>query len=218
MKEIMPLHELWRLPNLLSLSRVALTPVVGYFLAKGDDRSTLICVALLAVAGITDGLDGYFARRMGMVSNLGKMLDPLADKLMAAVLVVLLILFREFPVWLAVVIVGRDVLIVLAGSLLLRGKKLVLPSNLTGKYAFAAIVVLLASYVVRFEFGIVTTTWITVSLVTLSTFFYGRVFLHVRRGQTPPVFTDRPLFAALRIGVVLVYAGIFFFKLAGHYS
>ena len=75
---------------------------------------------------------------------------------------------------------------------------------------------LLASYVVRFEFGMTTATWITVGLVTLSLFFYGRVFVFVRRGLDPPVFTDRPLYAALRIGALLVYAAVFLYLFAGY--
>lgn len=206
-------HELLKIPNLLSLSRVALTPVVGYFLARGDSQSTVICIVLLAIAGITDGLDGLLARRMNLTSDLGRLLDPLADKLMAAALIVLLVFYRDFPVWLGAVIIGRDVVIVLAGSLLLGGKKIVLGSNITGKYTFTAIAVLLGSYVIRFPFGIAVTTWLTVGLVALSTVFYARVFLAVKKGEAPPAFHDRPLYAGLRIGGLLLFIGVFLYEL-----
>ena len=204
-----------QIPNLVSLSRVALTPFVGYYLAQGDNRSTLICAILLVVAGITDGLDGYLARRLGQVGKLGIALDPIADKVFAGVLVILLIFYREFPVWLAAAIVGRDLLILAAGSMLLKGKQVVIPSNITGKYAFGVMAFLLGSYVIRFDFGIWLTTTATVALLILSTIVYARVFVYVRRGKDAPVFNDRPIYKILRIGGSLILLVIFLYKL-GH--
>ncbi|UCE24301.1 MAG: CDP-alcohol phosphatidyltransferase family protein [Candidatus Zixiibacteriota bacterium] len=203
-----------QIPNLVSLSRVALTPFVGYFLARGDNQSSLICVALLLIAGVTDGLDGYLARRLNQVSNLGIALDPVADKVFAGVLVVLLILYREFPIWLAAAIIGRDLLILIAGSILLRGQKVVIPSNITGKYAFGVMAFLLGSYVIRFEFGIILTTWVTVVLLILSTIIYSRVFLRANRGQPQPVFVDKPLYKVLRISASVVALAVFVYRMA----
>ena len=204
--------------NLLSLSRVLLTPLVGYFLWKGDPQSTHICALLLIVAGVTDGLDGYVARKLGQVSDFGKMLDPLADKLMAIVLIGLLIVFRDFPWWLAGVVVGRDLLIVLAGLTLMRGEKIVVPSNWAGKYAFAAIAFLIGSYIYRFPFGITLLTWMTVVLVAISSLLYARLFLRLRGGQQLLVSPDRPVWKRMRTAfnasflIVYFYA---FFKFMG---
>jgi len=200
-------------PNLLSLSRVAMTPFVGYFLAQGDDRSTMICAGFLLLAAITDGLDGYLARRLGQVSKLGIVLDPIADKIFAGVLIVLLIAYREFPVWLAAAIIGRDLLILLAGSLLLKGRKVVVPSNITGKYTFTAIAVLIGSYVIRFPFGIWLMTVLTLLLLILSTIIYARVFIRVRRGRSTPVFSDKPIYKILRTAATLVVSAIFLYRM-----
>ena len=208
-------RELLLPPNLLSLSRIAMTPVIGYFLWKDDPTSTLICVLILILAGITDGLDGFLARRMNLITDLGKTLDPLADKLMAAALIILLVFFRDLPVWLAAVIVGRDVLIVLAGLLLLRGRRIVPGSNLTGKYTFTAIAILLGSYIIRFDFGIQLALPVTLALIALSTFFYARIFLRLRRGEAPPQFEDRPLYRSLRFAASLIFLAVFFYKLFG---
>lgn len=202
-----------QIPNLVSLTRILLIPFVGYFLWRGDSQSTLICAGLLVVAAITDFLDGYLARRLGQVSRLGIALDPVCDKIFAGALVVMLVLFRGFPVWLAGAIVGRDLVIVGAGLYLMRGRDIDMPSNLTGKYAFAAIAILLGSYVIRFDFGIALMTWITVVLLVASIVSYGRVFVIIRRGLTPRPFTDRPLFRALRIAVVVVVAAVYFHRL-----
>lgn len=211
------MNELWRLPNLLSLSRIAMTPVIGYFLWLDTPQATAVCVALLFVAGITDGLDGLLARRMGMTSEIGKALDPIADKFLAAALIVLLIFFREFPLWLAALILGRDLLILVAGLLLLQGRRIVIGSNITGKYTFTAIALLLGSYIIRFDFGVRLLIPITVALLILSTVLYARVFQRVRDNRPPVEFADRPLYRVLRIGSLMIGILILGWQLAERY-
>lgn len=194
----MDLSQITSLPNLMSLSRVAMIPVVGYFLSREDTTSMLIAAGLVILAGVSDGLDGYLARRLNKTSRLGVLLDPLADKLFAAGLIILLVFYRELPIWLAVTIVGRDLLIVGLGALLMRGRKIDLPSNLIGKYAFASIAWLIGSYVIRFDFGIQFYTWFTVGLLVASSVGYTKVMLAVRRGETVTQFVDRPLYSKLR--------------------
>ena len=199
--------ELLLLPNLLSLSRIALVPFIGYFLWCGDNTSTGICLALFCVAGITDGLDGYFARRFRQVSDTGLILDPLADKVLASSVIVLLVLFRDFPIWLAAIILGRDLVILIISAFLLRGRQLALPSYLSGKYAFASIVALAAFHTIRFGFGIQLLTYVTLVLVAISTFSYTRRLLLLVGGRPLPVFQDRTAYVALR--AILTAAVIF---------
>ncbi len=188
------MKDLLQIPNLVSLSRIILAPLVGYFLWKNDDRSTLICLSLLVLAGVSDGLDGYLARRLKKVSPLGIALDPVADKIFAGLLIVFLVLFRDLPLWLATVVVGRDLLILAGGTILLKKKHLTVPSNLTGKYTFTVIIFLLGSYIIRFPFGITLYTYLTVIMTAASIIIYGRVFMFIRNGQPAPEFVDRPVF------------------------
>ena len=205
--------EILQPANLLSLSRIGLAPFIGYYLWRGDNQATLICALLLIVAGITDLLDGYVARRLNQVSRLGMVLDPLADRILAVALVIMLIFFRGFPLWLAVVIVGRDLLILAAGMVLLKGSDIVVPSNLTGKYTFAATAMLLGSYVIRFDFGAKLMTYVTVTLITASTIIYARIFVVLKRGASPAPFADRPLYRITRAVVTLAVFGWYFYKL-----
>jgi len=207
------LKELLRPPNLLSLSRILLTPFVGYYLSLDNSQATIICIALLMVAALTDGLDGYLARRLNQVSRLGIALDPIADKIFAGVLVILLVLYRDLPLWLAFIIIGRDLLIICAGFLLLKDKKMVVPSNLTGKYAFAAVAFLLGSYVIRFSFGIHLTTYLALVFIVASIVNYFMVFVKIRKTNQIPVFQDKPLYKSMRIGFNLLFLFIFFFQL-----
>ncbi len=103
----------YTLPNLLTGLRIVLIPViVGLFYVPSGWGDILACI-LFAIAGITDTLDGYFARRMGQVSRLGAFLDPVADKLIVATALVLLV--SRNPTWYvtltAAVIIGREIAI-----------------------------------------------------------------------------------------------------------
>jgi CDP-diacylglycerol--glycerol-3-phosphate 3-phosphatidyltransferase len=203
----MNLREVSRTPNLLSLSRVILAPVVVYFLWRTEPWATWAACGLVVLAGITDGLDGYLARRSRQITPLGVALDPIADKIFAAILVIGLILFREFPLWLTVLVVGRDLLIGAGGLYLMRKKpNLVLPSNLTGKWAFASLAVLLGAYIIRFNFSISLMTPVAAILLMTSLINYARVFLTVSRGRIAVPFHDTSTHRAIRLVLLTLVA------------
>jgi CDP-diacylglycerol--glycerol-3-phosphate 3-phosphatidyltransferase len=204
----MKTSDFFLLPNLLSLTRIALTPLVGYFLAKSDDLSVVLCVGVLVIAVATDALDGWTARKLNLQSQLGLYLDPIADKLFAAVLLVLLVIYRDVPIWLMLVVVGRDLAILLAGTVVLKKKGVLLSSNLTGQYAFFSIVILLGFYVIRFEFGQLLAMTATIILTAASTFNYGKRFFQVVSGRPVSVFRDRKLYQGLRIGLTALLLAV----------
>lgn len=96
------------IPNALCVLRMLLVAPVAWLLSRGDYHSTLW---LFGFAAATDGLDGFLAKRFGWTSELGKILDPLADKLLLVSVFVTLALVGVVPVWLAVAVVARDVII-----------------------------------------------------------------------------------------------------------
>ncbi|KZT52371.1 hypothetical protein CALCODRAFT_525418 [Calocera cornea HHB12733] len=103
------LHEnIYTFPNLLTVSRILACPVLAWAILEG---SWPLATGLLAYAGVTDWLDGWVARRWGMRSVLGTILDPAADKALMTTLVVTLAMKGLLPVPLAVIILGRDVLL-----------------------------------------------------------------------------------------------------------
>ncbi|MFQ5981766.1 MAG: CDP-alcohol phosphatidyltransferase family protein [Woeseiaceae bacterium] len=97
------------LPNAISLLRIALVPPIVYLIIDGRFRSA---IALFLVAGFSDGLDGYLAKRYNWQTRTGALLDPAADKLLVAGLFVTLAIVARIPIWLAVIVVLRDVVIV----------------------------------------------------------------------------------------------------------
>ena len=104
---------IWSLPNLLTWMRIFAIPLVVLLFHMPYHWSDPAAGALFAVAGITDTLDGYFARRMGQTSRLGAFLDPVADKLIVCVALVLLVSkdSRLIVVLPAIVIIGREIAI-----------------------------------------------------------------------------------------------------------
>ena len=131
---------MWTLPNFLSLFRIAIIPVLVYLLTLPDRLASTLAALLFLFASLTDYFDGYLARRHQLVSNLGKILDPLADKLMIlAVLIMLAAMDRpgepSVPAWLVVVIVARETAVtVLRGIALSEG--IVMEAEEMGKYKF----------------------------------------------------------------------------------
>jgi len=100
------LHEnIYTIPNLLTVSRIIATPVLGYQILAGDFK---IATALLLYAGASDMVDGYLARRYNMATVVGTILDPAADKFLMTVMTITLSMKGLLPLPLAVLIIGRD--------------------------------------------------------------------------------------------------------------
>lgn len=103
------------LPNLLSLLRIFM--VAPFLIAVIYDRHAL-ALAIFVVAGITDALDGYLARRLDQKSVLGTFLDPLGDKLLGTVAFIALSVQGLLPAWLAVIVVAKDLYVALGAGIL----------------------------------------------------------------------------------------------------
>ncbi|MBM4312098.1 MAG: CDP-diacylglycerol--glycerol-3-phosphate 3-phosphatidyltransferase [Deltaproteobacteria bacterium] len=105
-------NTLWNLPNILTLSRITVAPVVFIILLyRPGPLVSFLAALMFALAAITDFLDGYLARRLNMITPFGKFLDPLADKILVGVALIMLIpLERVQPVVVALII-GRELLV-----------------------------------------------------------------------------------------------------------
>lgn len=120
------------LPNLLSILRLALVPVFLVLLVRGEDAWALL---VLAVASLTDFLDGYLARRFGQITRLGQLLDPAADRLYIFAALLGLAWRDLVPWWIVLVIVGRDVFLLGLGVILANHGFGPLPVHQLGKVA-----------------------------------------------------------------------------------
>ena len=135
-------------PNSLSLLRIATIPVLFIMILNFSPKIYPFLIGLYFFAVLLDFLDGFIARTFHLETELGKILDPLADKLLILFLVIAFIITSGFPVWLAVFIFLRDLGILLASFLLYQKTHSVKPSIIIGKITFGGISALLLFFVI----------------------------------------------------------------------
>jgi cardiolipin synthase len=99
------------IPNFITVARFLAVPVIVFALMNADWRFAFV---LFALAGVSDGIDGFIARHFNQRSSLGAYLDPIADKLLLVSVFVMLAVMEQLPRWLVLTVVSRDVLIILA--------------------------------------------------------------------------------------------------------
>jgi len=104
-------NAIWNIPNILTLMRIAAIPLMTVLLMSGSRETCFWAAALFSVASFTDWLDGYLARRMGIVTVFGKFLDPIADKLIVMAALIMIIPFDRVPAWMVLVILSREIII-----------------------------------------------------------------------------------------------------------
>jgi cardiolipin synthase len=162
------------LSNSLSFLRIFLAIPIYIYLAAGENGFALV---FIMVAVITDFLDGYFARRNNQITDVGKILDPLADKVCTISGFVALYQFQNFPVWLAWLIIGRDLMILTASFYFIRKTKIVLSSNRVGKITVFLIALYAIVYILKLYTIAIYLYYIVIIFIFLSLLNYSKVFL-----------------------------------------
>jgi len=115
-------EQILTLPNGLTIIRILAIPFILLLLFYSGERYQWVTAIFFLSVAVTDTLDGYLARRRGMVTTLGKFLDPLADKLLIVTALIALIPTRGIPFWMVIVIVGREIAVTgLRGIALFQG-------------------------------------------------------------------------------------------------
>jgi len=103
--------EALNLPNAITMARMAMIPAILWFTYYESRRASFIAAILFAVIGATDFLDGWVARQRGLVTGIGKFLDPLADKLVVMSTLVMLVHLGRVAAWVVIVIIGREFIV-----------------------------------------------------------------------------------------------------------
>ncbi len=120
------------LPNLLTLLRILLVPVLVVALGTEADGGSEIAAAVFVIAALTDGLDGYIARSRQSVTTFGKVMDPIADKLLIAAALLTLVSLDRVDAWVAMIIIAREFAV--SGLRLAAGQQgVVIPASALGK-------------------------------------------------------------------------------------
>lgn len=166
------LGRFWTIPNMLSLARLILVIPVTYLIL--EDGSLVWLFGLLALILMTDWFDGRVARWSKSVSDWGKVLDPLADKVAAAAIVLALVVRDSLPLWFLSVIVARDSAIVLGGVVLARKTGHVVMSVWMGKVAVTALSITVLAALLRADAPVLAfCVWVTVGLLVYSFILYA---------------------------------------------
>jgi len=183
-------RESWTVSNLLSLLRLLLVLPIVLLLFSTNPERRIVALLLMVVAGLTDSLDGLIARRLNQVTELGKILDPLADKVAVGAVGVTLFLLGELPLWYVALIVGRDALIIIAGLIIQSKRGAVPPSNLPGKIAVTVIALTIflaavpSSGVEAIHFTFTILLWASILFLFLSLVVYARRFYDIVIAQS----------------------------------
>ena len=119
--------------NLLSLLRLFLVIPIYLLLARPDSTSNLILLGLIGIAIASDWLDGFFARCLNQQTDLGRILDPLADKILIVLGLLGFVIFRDFPLALVILLAYRDLVILIGGIIITKKTGRLTESNIFGK-------------------------------------------------------------------------------------
>lgn len=173
--------RIFTVSNMLSLSRIVIVIPIIYFLDLGNSepRQNLTAFALMIIGGLTDTFDGMLARKMNQITNFGKVVDPIADKIgMAAILAFLAISRDDFPFWFLVLALVRDLLIFSAGLYIKKKYNYLFTSNMLGKITITVIAFMVATYVIKDIYGFQTSyqvmLWLSVILLVASFYVYAK--------------------------------------------
>jgi CDP-diacylglycerol---glycerol-3-phosphate 3-phosphatidyltransferase len=161
------------LPNILTMTRIAAIPLLAVLLMSPSRPAGFWATVVFSLASVTDWLDGYLARRMGIVTIFGKFLDPIADKLIVMAALIMILPFGRVPAWMVLVILGREVIITgLRGIASSEG--IVIQASNLGKFKtifqLVAIIGLLLHYDYNWLFGI-EHQWVHVNMHNVGMFF-----------------------------------------------
>ena len=105
------LQEFWNLLNMLTLGRIVVIPLFVWLLYEGDPWFSVLAASVFTVAAVTDVIDGFLARRWNMITVTGKLLDPLADKLIVMAALVMMVRLGRFPAWIVIVLLSREFIV-----------------------------------------------------------------------------------------------------------
>jgi CDP-diacylglycerol--glycerol-3-phosphate 3-phosphatidyltransferase len=145
------------LPNILTLARVAAVPLIVIIMLSDSREAGFWAAAIFGIAAVTDFIDGWLARKWGVVTVLGKFLDPLADKLIVMAALIMLVPFGRIPAWVVFLVLAREIIVTGLRSIA-SSEGIVIDASDLGKYKtiyqMAAIPGLLLHYDYYWFFGV----------------------------------------------------------------
>lgn len=164
-------------PNKLTIARMIIVPFLVIFLLTGwgEEANRYISLTLFVVASVTDWFDGYLARKNNLVTNFGKFMDPLADKLLVCSAMICMIDLKRLPAWFVIIIIAREFII--SGFRLIAAENgIVIAANYWGKFKTASQMIMIILLILHFD-GIFVILeqifiWLSLALTIISLITY----------------------------------------------
>ena len=164
-------------PNKLTIARMIIVPFLVIFLLTGwgGEANRYISLTLFVVASVTDWFDGYLARKNNLVTNFGKFMDPLADKLLVCSAMICMIDLKRLPAWFVIIIIAREFII--SGFRLIAAENgIVIAANSWGKFKTASQMIMIILLILHFD-GIFVILeqifiWLSLALTIISLITY----------------------------------------------
>jgi cardiolipin synthase len=166
------------LPNLITVFRIILIPVYLFLFFSDIENKVFILGMIFMIAGISDVLDGFIARKFNLMSKLGAALDPFADKMMSFTVLVTFTMIGLIPVWILIPMLVKEIIMIGGGLLLyLKHGKAVIPSNKYGKIATFSLYAAILSIVLNWNMTLsIILLSVTVILNLIAFYNYMRIF------------------------------------------
>jgi phosphatidylglycerophosphate synthase len=170
--------DLFLIPNLLTILRLLTYPFIFYFLRKED---LVLAVVFMFLAAATDVLDGFLARILNQVSDLGKIIDPFVDKLGIGIFIVYATLYKDFPLLACALVIVKEAIMLLAGIFVIRKRSIVPVSAFWGKLNAVVWGFVILFYIL--ELNSIKEIFLGIGLAVLlfTVLSYGRVFVKLMR-------------------------------------
>lgn len=139
------------LPNSLSIIRIGMAPVLAFVMISPGETLSLVSAVLFSLVCVTDWLDGYVARKKGIITSLGKFLDPLADKLLITTAFIMLIPLGRIPAWAVALIISREIAVTGLRAIA-SNAGIVIPASWLGKFKTISQIFAIVPLIIHFPF------------------------------------------------------------------
>ena len=165
-------------PNKLTVARMIMVPFLVVFLLTGwgGEANRYISLILFVAASITDWFDGYLARKNHLVTNFGKFMDPIADKLLVCSAMICMIELGRLPAWFVIIIIGREFII--SGFRLIAAENgIVIAANYWGKFKTVSQMIMIILLILHFDLSVFVILeqifiWLSLALTVISLMTY----------------------------------------------
>ncbi|KAA3612284.1 MAG: CDP-alcohol phosphatidyltransferase family protein [Calditrichaeota bacterium] len=175
--------KIFTISNWLSFSRIIIIWPIAHYLLLRTPEGNFIAFILMLIGAATDFFDGFLARALKQESDLGRIIDPIADKIGLGLLGVILTQTSGLPVWFLILIIARDLAILLLGSKIIARENKIPESNWFGKTAVGGIACVVILYTLALTPWREIALFITVTLLLISMYSYLKIYIEFKKKQ-----------------------------------